>query len=50
MPNFEPSAAKRRSHAMAIAIAPPMQYPNTIATVGLGHSRTAVKAASHAAP
>ena len=25
MPNFEPSAAKRRSQAMASAIAPPMQ-------------------------
>src|SRR5881628_2686442 len=42
MPNFDPSAAKRRSQAMATAIAPPMQKPKIIATVGLAHSRMAV--------
>ena len=41
IPNFEPSAAKRRSHAIASPIAPPMQKPWIIAIVGLGHSRTA---------
>ncbi len=39
IPNFEPSAANRMSHAIATAIAPPMQKPKIIATVGLGHSR-----------
>src|SRR5262245_13541627 len=46
MPNFEPCAAKRRSHAIATAIAPPMQKPNTMATVGFGQTRMAVYAAS----
>src|SRR5262249_62157533 len=49
MPNFEPSAAKRMSHAIAAAIAPPMQKPKIIATVGLGHSRIVEYAAPVAA-
>jgi len=36
IPKRAPSAAKRRSHAMATAMAPPMQNPNTMATVGFG--------------
>jgi hypothetical protein len=46
MPNFEPVAAKRKSHAIAMAIAPPMQSPKIMATVGFGHSRTVRYAAS----
>ena len=46
MPNLEPPAAKRRSQAMASAIAPPMQKPKTMATVGLGQSLIEVYAAS----
>ena len=41
MPNLEPAAPNRRSAAIARAIAPPMQKPNTIATVGLGQRRIA---------
>src|SRR5262245_7648053 len=50
MPNLEPPAAKRRSQAIAMAIAPPIQNPKIMATVGFGQTRMALYAASVCRP